>query len=46
MKVERFKTFIRPFMSIILFKASSTENSKGKAGRLIRNIEIKLLNEE
>jgi len=43
MKVERFKTFIRPLMSIILFEANSTENSKGKAGRLIRDIDIKIL---
>jgi len=29
--------------SIILFEACSTENSKGKAGRLIRRIDLKVL---
>jgi hypothetical protein len=45
MKVEFALKPLLDLMSIILFEAFSTENSKGKAGRLIRNIEIKLLTE-
>jgi hypothetical protein len=46
MKVEfALKPLLDLVMSIILFEAFSTENSKGKAGRLIRNIDIKILNE-
>jgi hypothetical protein len=40
------ETALKPLLdpkSIILFEACSTENSKGKAGRLIREIDLKVL---
>ena len=40
------ETALKPLLdpkSIILFEACSTENSKGKAGRLIRAIDLKVL---
>ena len=40
------ETALKPLLdpkSIILFEACSTENSKGKGGRLIRAIDLKVL---
>jgi len=40
------ETALKPLLdpkSIILFEACSTENSKGKVGRLIRAIDLKVL---
>jgi hypothetical protein len=45
MKVECALKPLLDLMSIILFEAFSTENSKGKAGRLIRSIDLKILQE-
>jgi hypothetical protein len=43
MKVENaLKPLLDP-KSIILFEACSTENSKGKGGRLIRQIDLNVL---
>jgi hypothetical protein len=43
MKVESALKPLLDLLSIILFEACSTENSKGKAGRLIHKIEQNLL---
>jgi hypothetical protein len=43
MNVETALKPLLDLVSIILFEACSTENSKGKAGRLIRAIDLKVL---
>ena len=43
MKVESALKPLLDLVSIILFEACSTENSKGKVGRLIPPIDLKIL---